>query len=111
MKKLILGGLAALAIGLIGAPTANADYWYTAGERQYISDLYAAGMQPKPGYTTSYLVDQGYSACNVLGNHSGGYVASQIWSSSNSTPNGVSYSQANTLVFSAIANLCPWRWY
>lgn len=111
MKRLLIGSLVALAITLGLAPTASADY-YSANERQYLSTLYANGMVPSQ--TTNDLLTQGYWVCDILGNHSGGYVASQVWLGSHANPDGgigISYSQANTVVYAAIANLCPWRWY
>ena len=103
-KKLIIGGLAALAIGLGVAAPASADY-YSANERQFIRELYSAGIEAQSGADS---VGGGYWVCDILGNHSGGYVASQVWLYSDGE---ISYSQANTIVYAAIANLCPWRWY
>ena len=110
MKRLLVGVLAALAITLGLAPTASADY-YSANERQYLRALYSNGMVPTD--TTTDLLLHGYWVCDILGNHSGGYVASQVWLLSHATnPEGaIDYSQANAVVYAAIANLCPWRWY
>ena len=107
----VLMGGAAITVAVSLAPSASADPLFSDNENQYIGTLYSNNIQPKPGDTTTNLIAHGYLVCNVLGNHSGGYVASQIWQASNMTPNGVTYSQANTIVYAAIANLCPWRWY
>ena len=112
MKKLIVGGLAALASGLAGAPmapTASADPLFYTNEGQFIGEVYSNGVQAWPGTTTADLVQHGYWMCELLGNHSGGYVTSQVWSINHST--GLTWSMADVMVRAAIANLCPWRWY
>jgi hypothetical protein len=109
MKKLLAGlmGAAAVAAAVSLAPSASADPPFYTNEGQFIGTLYSNGVQARPGYTTSDLVAHGYWVCDILGNHSGGYVASQVWL----VNDRITYSQANMIVFAAIANLCPWRWY
>ena len=111
MKKLITGSLAALALSLGMAAPANAYPWLSDNESQYLNVLAANNMGPRPWQSAAEIVAGGYWACDILGNHTGGYVASQVWLDSNSEPGGISYYQANTVVHAAIANLCPWRWY
>ena len=109
MKKLLAGlmGAAGVAAAVSLAPSASADPPFYTNEGQFIGTLYSNGVQARPGYTTSDLVAHGYWVCDILGNHSGGYVASQVWL----VNDRITYSQANMIVFAAIANLCPWRWY
>ena len=113
--KLFLVGacvvVATVLAAVAQAPSASADSWLSANERQYLKVLYVNNMQPRPWQTSAEIVAGGYWVCNILGNHSGGYVASQVWLDSNADPGGISYAQANTVVHAAIAHLCPWRWY
>ena len=113
MKRALasLMGAVAIAAAVFLAPTANAYPWLSSNENQYLVALYANDMQPRPRQTTAEIVEGGYWVCNILGNHSGGYVASQVWQISNADPGGITYAQANSVVYAAIANLCPWRWY
>ena len=101
MKKLIIAVLATLAVaGLAPAAPANASV------NGYLSALYANGLLAPPG-----TIAHGYWVCDILGNHSGGYVTSQVWSNSAAWGRGLSWGQSNTVVHLAIAHLCPWRWY
>ena len=107
-------GAAAVTAAVSLAPIASADY-YSDNEHQYLRALYSNGMVPSQ--TTDSLLSHGYWVCDILGNHSRGYVASQVWLGSQADNageigiTGITYAQANTVVHAAIANLCPWRWY
>ena len=112
MKKLIAGlmGGAAIAAAVSLAPSASADPLFYTNENQFIGAVYSSGIQAWPGTTTADLVQYGYWVCDTLGNHTGGYVASQVWSRNN-PETGLTYPMAQTMVYAAIEHLCPWRWY
>ena len=64
MKKLIVGGLAALAIGLVGAPAARAaDETYLLVPRDITPGVYFAQIQP--GYNFGYFAVCGDYACDT----------------------------------------------
>jgi hypothetical protein len=72
MKKLIVGGLAALAIGLATAPVAGADPGYTAADMDFIAGVTALGYYDedqdrliKTGHVVCELLDQGANNATV----------------------------------------------
>ena len=107
MKKLLAGlmGAAAVTAAVALAPTASAD---RVSESEFIVAVDAAGLEATSGHGVGDLVAAGYQVCDILGNHSGGYVASQIWTANDGR---ITWTQANSIVYAAIAHLCPWRWY
>jgi hypothetical protein len=65
MKRLVTGGLAALAMGLIGAPVAGADsYTSTAAEQNFYSQVY---LYAHPSLTDARLLELGSPAAGFLG--------------------------------------------
>ena len=101
MKRLIIGGIAALAVGLVGAPVAGADP-YTAEDLEFVQNLATIGYWDadkdrliKTGHVVCQLLDDGESEATVNAEiiiHHG----------------GDSY---ETMIFTRYAALayCPWQ--
>jgi hypothetical protein len=106
MKRLVTGGLAALAIGLIGAPVAGADsYTSTAAEQNFYSQVY---LYAHPSLTDARLLELGYQACAVRRSGlSTGNAKVSLWKTLEGQGMLASNAEIGSLVHVAVDTLCP----
>ena len=115
MKRVIIGGVAALAIVLAGAsiggamaPSAGAEpYGNTPAERQFLAEADQYLLRPRP--TDKLVLELGYQACAVRrsgGSSDDAKVA--IWNTWDSSGiRSAAGVEVGSLVHVAVDNLCP----
>ena len=106
MRKAIIGGLTALAIGvgtLLGAGTASAT---PSAELNYLQALNNRGILI---YNSDWAVARGYEICNMLLYEDGNAASRELYYNTTWTETPNLYT-AQTMVNAAANTLCPWAW-
>jgi len=97
MLKVLSAAAAICALGVLGAPTANA---ITNAEADYIQDLNTAGIAGDE----AGLIADGHTVCAAL---AAGTSANDLSSTYFDNAGGLSHAQADAAVNLAIKDLCP----
>ena len=103
MKKLIVGGLAALAIGLVAAPVAEADD-YTTKDLEFVASVAGLGYYDAP----HILIDTAHEVCGLLEQDAVGEPARAFVIRRLSVMEFPDFNATLFVQYSAIA-YCPWQ--